>query len=96
MDTNFADQIRQRFPEGLTGIIAIGGTRTSYILEHNRDSEDPGHISDFDSYATVMLQQYFTLIEWFFDLGGQNLVIPPLAYQRFTAYDVKYLSLIHI
>jgi len=91
MDTNFADQIRQRFPEGLTGIIAIGGTRTSYILEHNRDSEDPGHISDFDSYATVMLQQYFTLIEWFFDLGGQNLVIPPLAYQRFTAYDVKYM-----
>ncbi len=33
---SFADRIRERFPEGLTGIFAIGGTRTTFILEHNQ------------------------------------------------------------
>jgi hypothetical protein len=34
----FADRVRARFPEGLTGIIAIGGTRTTFILEYNRST----------------------------------------------------------
>ncbi len=89
MEKKFAERIRQRFPEGLTGILAIGGSRIGYILQHNRDEEDPGHI-DLANYTATTLAQFFTLIERFFMLGGQNLVIPTLSYQRFTVYDVKY------
>ena len=92
MTNAFADRIRQRFPEGLTGIMVIGGTRTSYVLQHNRDSENPGLITDMRAYVMEMLGEYFKLIDWFYDLGGQNLVIPPLAYQRFMSYDRQYMA----
>lgn len=91
MDTSFAERIRQRFPEGLTGILVIGGTRMTYALQTNRDSRNPGHIADMEAYALDMLRQYFRLIDWYYELGGHNLIIPPLAYQRFTSYDRAYM-----
>jgi hypothetical protein len=46
-DPSFADRIRVRYPEGLTGVFAIGGTRTTYVLEQNRQTSDPGRIDNF-------------------------------------------------
>lgn len=90
MELSFVERIRGRFPEGLTGIIAVGGTRTGYILQHNQAAEDPGRI-DFQAYTQVTLRQYLDLVQMFFDLGGQHLVMPILSYQRFTAYDMDYI-----
>lgn len=90
----FYERIRQRYPEGLTGIIAIGGTRTTYILEHNRQSPNPGQIRDFEHYADTMLTAYLRLIVDYYALGGQNLIIPPLAYQRFQNRGEEYAQYI--
>ncbi|MDZ4763819.1 MAG: hypothetical protein SGI73_04650 [Chloroflexota bacterium] len=81
--TSFADRIRTHYENRLTAIFAIGGTRTSYILKYNRTAADPGAISDLMHYARWTTDQYFKLVEMFFDLGGQNFITPALAYQRF-------------
>jgi hypothetical protein len=67
----------------LTAIFAIGGTRTTYILKHNRSASDPGAISDFMHYTHWTMGQYFDLMRMYFDLGGQNFITTPLSYQRF-------------
>ena len=89
-DKSFAGRIRELYPEGLTGVFAIGGTRTSFILEHNRNNPDPGQIVDFSTYANVALDSYLDLIKKFFDLGGQNIIIPILGYQRFSEKGEGY------
>ena len=93
-DTQFAARIQEQYPEGLTGIFAIGGTRTAYILEHNRNSENPGEIDDFADYADYTLNQYMKLLSDFFVLGGQNLIIPPLSYQAFYERGDAYTHVI--
>ncbi len=94
-DVDFSARIRAVFPEGLTGIFAIGGTRTSYILEHNRQQLEPGTIEHLSDYADNILDKYFNIIEMFFSLGGQNIIITILGYQSFSergeAY-AKYIS----
>jgi len=80
---SFAARIRERYPEGLTGVIPIGGTRTTYILEHNRRSENPGQIESFSAYADHVEARIRNLMTGFFELGGQNLVAPILSYQLF-------------
>lgn len=90
----FAAQIRAHYPEGLTGVIPVGGTRTTYILDQNRGSANPGHIQDFFGHADYLLKRYFGLIDMFFDLGGQNIIIPVLAYDRFTTFGTEYAELI--
>lgn len=87
---NFAQRIRERFPEGLTGVFAVGGTRTGFILENHQDGAEPGAIPDFLQYARTTLARYFQLIQDFIELGGQNMVIALLAYQRFSAQGDKY------
>jgi len=79
----FAARIRERYPEGLTGIIPIGGTRTTYILENNRRSENPGQIESFSAYADHVETHIRDLMSGFFEFGGQNLVAPILSYQLF-------------
>lgn len=86
----FAARIRERYPEGLTAIIAVGGTRTTYILEENRSKPDPGHIDNFSEYAAYLLGRYFQQAVDFFELGGQNLIMPVLAYQRFYDKGEQY------
>ena len=77
---DFADRIRERFPHGLTAIFAVGGTRTSFILNNNRQADDPGRI-DFQRYGEAMLARIQEILRDFFDLGGQNVIIPVLSYQ---------------
>lgn len=80
----FSDRIRERYPEGLTGIFAFGGTRMAYILEQNRQDADPGHIPTMSDYAEYGFDLLRKLIEAFFELGGQNVIVPALSYQLFN------------
>lgn len=89
-DPAFAQRIRERYPEGLTGVFAIGGTRTTFILAHNRDQNDPGHIADFGDYGNTLSARYLDLIGTYLELGGQNLIIPVLGYQRFSDKGEEY------
>ncbi len=82
-EISFAARMRDRYPEGLTGILAIGGTRTNYILKYNREIENPGQIEDLGHYFEDALECTRDLAELFFDLGGQNLIVPVLSYQSF-------------
>src|SRR5690349_14926816 len=79
----FAARIQARFPEGLTGIFPIGGTRTTYILEKNRHQENPGEIQDFKAYATYLIDHYFSFIRMYFVLGGKHMILPLFSYQGF-------------
>jgi hypothetical protein len=87
---SFAERVRERFPEGLTGIIAIGGTRTTFILDYNRNQTDPGYMPDFTAYGDRLLDRYHELISMFLALGGQNLIMPVLAWQRFSEKGQEY------
>lgn len=89
IDAAFAERIRARFPEGLTAAFAIGGTRTAFILENNQSEADPGSINT-KSYAATASQQYRDMIQMFYDLGGQNLVIPLLSHQLFYERGQDY------
>jgi hypothetical protein len=73
--TEFAERIRERFPEGLTGIYAAGGTRTTYMLDHQAEASQPGTIDDFTKYAHYGFDKLFEQMGDFFDLGGQNLIV---------------------
>ena len=87
---SFSDRIRERYPEGLTGVFAPGGTRTTFILERQRNQENPGLIPDFAEYADYAFDRLFDLIEIFFDLGGQNLIVPLFSYQGFYERGEEY------
>jgi hypothetical protein len=91
--TSFAARIRERYPEGLTGILAVGATRTTYILDQNRQGADPGHIHDFATYADYAIERLMGLITLFFDLGGQNVIVPMFSYQGFYERGEEYGSL---
>lgn len=86
----FAERIRTRYPEGLTGVISVGGTRTTYILDQAQQSADPGQINDVNDYALNMQMRYLNLAEMFFELGGQNIIMPVLSYQSFYERGEEY------
>jgi hypothetical protein len=86
----FADRIRERFPEGLTGIYAAGGTRTAYILNHQEEATKLGAIDDFVQYARYGFDQMFEQMGDFFDLGGQNLVVVLYSYRSFYERGSEY------
>lgn len=90
----FADRIQARYPEGLTGLFAIGGTRTTYILEHNRGKEDPGRIEDLSAFTSFLLQRYFDFTQTFFGLGGRNTIITALGVELFYRSEqyVEFIS----
>jgi len=88
--TAFAARIQAQFKEGLTGIFPIGGTRTTFILEKNRHQPNPGEIPDFLEYATYLIERYFSFIRMYFDLGGQNMILPLFSYQGFYERGEKY------
>jgi hypothetical protein len=81
----FAERIRQRFPEGLTGVYAPGGTRTAYLTDQKREADKPGHIDDFIKYAEYGLDRLFEQIGDFFDLGGQNFIVN--VYSHHSLYE---------
>ena len=86
----FAERIRAHYPDGLTGIIAVGGTRTTYVLDRAAHQGDPGKIEDVRAYAQYTQQRYFDLIRAFFALGGQNLIVPVLSFQSFYERGDEY------
>lgn len=77
-------RIQAQFPEGLTGIFALGGTRTSYATQCQRDSNNPGAISDFDHYVEYGLSKSLEIIEWFFRCGGSYAILEILDIYRVT------------
>ena len=79
----FAERIRERYPEGLTAMLAIGGTRMTYILDTQSGTQNPGSMGDMRDYARDMNARMRTLIHTYLDLGGQNVIIPLLSYQLF-------------
>ncbi len=93
-EQSFADRIHERYPEGLTGIFAIGGTRTTYILEQNRDNDDPGHIADFAHHGEYLLQRYFEFAEMFYNLGGQNMIITAFSFRGFYNRGTEYAQFV--
>ena len=92
--SEFAAQIRERYPEGLTGVFAVGGTRTTYILEQNRDASDPGYIEDFAEHGRYLMQRYQQLIQMFFGLGGQHMIITAFSFRGFYNRGDEYAELV--
>ena len=94
MSDDFKARIQERYPEGLTGVFAVGGTRTTYILEQNRDKQNPGHIEDFAAHGDYLLRRYWDLIQNFFSLGGQNMIITAFSFRGFYNRGAEYGALI--
>jgi hypothetical protein len=90
----FAERIRQRFPEGLTAAISLGGTRTTYILMHNRHKPDPGRIENFRHYADYLADLYLQVASHYYDMGGQNLIYGALSFQSFYVRGQDYTQAI--
>ena len=86
----FAERIRERYPEGLTGVFAVGGTRTAYVLQQRRNTPDPGLIDDFVAYVNYAFDRLFLMFDDFYQLGGQNLIIPLFSYQGFYERGEEY------
>lgn len=93
-DQIFAARVREHYPEGLTGVFAIGGTRTTYILEKNRFAENPGHIEDFDEQSVYLLNRYWEFVRTFIELGGQNLIITAFSFRGFYNRGKEYGDLV--
>ncbi len=86
----FAARVRARYPEGLTAVLSLGGTRTTYILSQQRGSADPGKIESFSAYAAHLLERYQQVMGHFFELGGQNIIITPLSIHNFSRRGDEY------
>ncbi len=87
-------QIQDRFPEGLTGIYAIGGTRTGYILAHNRFADDPGHIEDFEAYMDFGMQKMFDFAERHLEFGGKHMIFEVLDIYRLYNRGERYAQFV--
>ncbi len=96
MIADFQERIRQRYdPEGgLTGVFAIGGTRTTYILDQNRHAAEPGHIEDFEAHTQYLQRRYWDLIRMFFDLGGRNMILTAFSFRSFEERGPEYAALV--
>lgn len=86
----FSSRIQERYPEGLTGIFAIGATRRTFILEQQRDSELPGQIKDFSAMGDYLIERYFSFCRNYFALGGQHMIITALSYRSFFERGGEY------
>ncbi len=91
---SFAERIRARYPEGLTGVFAIGGTRTTYVLEQNRLSADPGRIESFATQGEYIVNRYWDFCRTFYDLGGQNMIITAFSFRGFYNRGAEYAELV--
>lgn len=85
-DADFAERIREHYQDkgGLTGVFAIGGTRTTYILEKQRHLADPGHLNDMNDQIDYIQSRYHDFISMFQNLGGQNMVIAASSFRAFA------------
>jgi hypothetical protein len=74
-------RIRERYPQGLTGIFSVGATRTSFILEHNRENENPGEITDFNAYVRYGIDSSLRFLNMFFEMGGSHALATIASFQ---------------
>jgi len=93
-EQSFADRIQVRYPEGLTGVFAIGGTRTTYVLEQNRQAADPGRIDNFATQGEYLVRRYWDFCRTFFDLGGQNMIITAFSFRGFYNRGAEYAEVV--
>jgi hypothetical protein len=63
----------------------IGGTRTSFLYERP-EPDDPAQAGRIvpEEYARYGVRAYTDLLRHYYELGGQNLIVPGWAYQYFT------------
>lgn len=94
VDLEFARRMQERYPEGLTGVCAIGATRRTFILDQNRAAANPGQIEDFAAQGEYLLGRYFAFIEQFFGLGGQNIIITALSFRSFFERGDEYARVV--
>jgi hypothetical protein len=96
MTPDFATRIREKYdPQGgLTGVFAIGGTRTTYILDQNRDAAEPGRITDFEAHAQFLKLRYWEVIKMYFDLGGQNMILTAFSFRSLEERGPEYAALV--
>lgn len=92
-DSMFAARIRERYSEGLTGLFAVGGTRTTYALETGRQAADPGRITDFSAHSEYLAERYRQLVRTFFDLGGQNAIVTAFSFHNFYNRGEEFATL---
>lgn len=88
---NLQARIREQYPEGLTAILAIGGTRTAYILLHGNDAR-PGEIPDLEAYMQWAMRKTCNHIVDFYTLGGVNAVVPIFSYLTLGNRTDSYIS----
>lgn len=88
--SEFASRMRARFPEGLTGVFAAGGSRTTYLLDQQAEQPQPGVISDFDAYAKYGLDHLFEQMAMFYEMGGQNLISVIFSYRSLYERGDEY------
>lgn len=86
------ERIQEKYPEGLTGIFALGGTRTSYITQCRRDEDEPGAIEDFEHYGEYSLSRSLDIMKQFFNLGGTHAIWEVLDIQRFSGERKDYID----
>ena len=91
-EQSLAERIEKQFPEGLTGILVPGATRTSYILEYNRNNHNPGKIEDMQHYMDYGMRKYRRLLLDFYELGGKNAILSVWSFWRFQERDPSYLQ----
>lgn len=90
IDSAFAQQVQEYYPEGLTGVLSLGGTRTTYILETNRQATDPGKIDSFEAYVSHAFERAMNISKMFLDIGTSNLIVNMFWYLGFTERGDKY------
>src|SRR3954453_22353100 len=89
---DFAGEVRAHFEAdgGLSAVFAAGGTRTTYILAKNRHKANPGRIEDFTDHSTYLQGLYQKLIQSYFELGGQYLILTAFSFRGFTGRGKEY------
>lgn len=70
--------------------IAIGETRTAYLIERNITD---GKIVDFQDYADYSILQYMRIIEDYILLGGEHLILSVYSWQLLVEQGAKYAEL---
>ena len=69
--------------DNITIIISIGGTRRAFILEENRNAPEPGQF-EFSDYFEYSLRKTRQIIQYYFDEGGNNLILELLDIPRLS------------
>lgn len=85
-------RIHERFPNGLTAVLATGGSRTWYILKHQQHHDNPGHIENLDEFMDVAHRANCHFIQMYLDCGGSHAIVPLFSPFQTNMRTEKYLE----